>query len=77
MGGVAPNIFAPRIGSIKFVYQDENGSKVWSSDIDVKALNQVVGAPKNGLRCLGATFHPSDTVEAEVFLIYGNIGSCG
>lgn len=77
MKGGAPNIFAPRIGSVKFVYSAGLGQVAWSTDIDVKATNQVISAPKVGLRCLGAVFSPARGVSGETFFIRGRIAPCG
>lgn len=76
MSGGAPNIFAPRIGSVKFVYAVSLGQVAWSTDIDVKATNQVIPAPKNGLRCLGAVFSPARGVEGETFFVRGRRCEC-
>ena len=76
MTGGAPNIFAPRIGSVKFVYAVVPGVVAWSTDIDVKASNQVIPAPKTGLRCLGAVFSPGAGVEGETFFTRGRRCDC-
>jgi hypothetical protein len=76
MTGGAPNIFAPRIGSVKFVYAVVPGVVAWSTDIDVKASNQIIPAPKTGLRCLGAVFSPGAGVEGETFFTRGRRCDC-
>jgi len=76
MTGGAPNIFAPRIGSVKFVYAVVPGVVAWSTDIDVKASNQIIPAPKTGLRCLGAIFSPGAGVEGETFFTRGRRCDC-
>jgi hypothetical protein len=76
MTGGAPNIFAPRIGSVKFVYAVVPGVVAWSTDIDVKATNQIIPAPKTGLRCLGAVFSPGAGVEGETFFTRGRRCDC-
>lgn len=76
MFGGAPNIFAPRIGSVKFVYAVVPGVVAWSTDIDVKATNQIIPAPKTGLRCLGAVFSPGGGVAGETFFIRGRRCDC-
>lgn len=76
MGGGAPNIYAPRIGSVKFVYAIVPGVVAWSTDIDVKATNQVIPAPKTGLRCLGAVFSPAAGVAGETFFTRGRRCDC-
>jgi len=68
-----PNIYAPRIGSLKFLYAASGGGTTYSTDIDVKATDQVVAAPKMGLRCLGALFSPQGGVVGQTFYVRGPI----
>jgi len=76
MTGGAPNIHAPRIGSVKFVYAVVPGTVAWSTDIDVKSTNQIIPAPKTGLRCLGAVFSPARGVAGETFFTRGRRCDC-
>ena len=76
MTGGAPNIFAPRVGSVKFVYAVVPGVVAWSTDIDVKASNQIIPAPKTGLRCLGAVFSPGAGIVGETFFTRGRRCDC-
>jgi hypothetical protein len=71
--GDAPNIWVPRLGSIKFVYQLIDQGVTFSTDIDVKATDVILPAPKVGIRCLGAIASPGRGIAMELFFIRGRV----
>lgn len=64
-----PNIWAPRLGYIRFQYETNGGEIVWGTDIPVKGTNFVVPAPDVGLKCIGAVLNTERGVAGELILL--------
>lgn len=64
-----PNIWAPRLGYIRFQYVTNLGETVWGTDIAVKGTNFVTGAPDVGLKCVGAVLNTERGVGGELILL--------
>lgn len=76
----APNIFAPAIGFINFVYETSEGEVVYSSDIRVKNMENVIQAPNMGIECVGVVGTPNQGFDWELFQVLGKRdtgGCCG
>lgn len=76
----APNIQAPAVGFINFVYlEPDSDTEVFSSDIPVKNVNNVIPAPEVGLVCQRVVGTPNQGFDWELFQIVGrrNRGGCG
>lgn len=75
----APNIWAPAIGFINFVYlEPDSDTEVFSSDIPVKNVNNVIRAPEVGLVCQRVVGTPNQGFSWELFQVVGrrNRGGC-
>jgi len=72
-------IYAPRLGSFRWVWESPVEGVVFSEDIDVKGNNQLFVAPTNPLRCVGGIFVGGAGVAGETFFYYGLYGNkpCG
>jgi hypothetical protein len=64
-----PNIWAPRLGYIRFQYVTNTGETVWGTDIAVKGTNFATNAPDMGIKCVGAVLNTERGVAGELFLL--------
>jgi len=69
-------IYAPRLGSFRWVWMSPVGGATYSEDIDIKGKNQLLVVPSNPLKCVGGIFVPDRGVEGETFFFYGSYGDC-
>lgn len=64
-----PDIWAPKLGYIRFQYLLNDDAIVWGTDIAVKGTNFVTPAPDVGLRCVGAVLNTERGVSGELILL--------
>jgi len=64
-----PNIWAPRLGYIRFKYETNRGDEVWGTDIAVKGTNFATEAPDLGVKCIGAVLNTERGVTGELILL--------
>ena len=72
----APAIYAPAIGFINFVYERESGQEVFSSDIPVKNVSNVIPAPNVGLKCIRVVGTPNQGFDFELLEVVGTRKGC-
>lgn len=76
----APNIQAPALGFINFVYETPEGEVLYSSDLPVKNVRTVIPAPDVGYECVRVVGTPNQGFDWELFEVTGirnRGGSCG
>lgn len=67
-----PKIWAPRLGNFRFSFKPSVvGPEVWSADIPIKGLSQVIPTPSTGLTCTGGAFYPEPGVSGTVEWVRG------
>jgi len=64
-----PNIWAPRLGYVRFKYITNRGEEVWGTDIAVKGTNFATEAPDLGIKCIGAVLNTEKGVTGELILL--------
>ena len=73
--GPNPNIYAPRLGSVAFLYETSTGARSWGVDIPVKNTDFVVWSPQPAIN-VGGT--PEPGVDFSVFPIIQTVDcTCG
>ena len=70
-----PNIWAPRLGYIRFVYELTEEDRTYSEDIPVKLINQYIETPQKDLRCIQVIGNPERGVSFELIPVTKQITS--
>lgn len=70
-----PNIWAPRLGYIRFVYQLTEEDKTYSEDIPVKLISHYIEVPQKDLRCIQVIGNPERGVSFELIPVTRKITS--
>lgn len=71
--GTAPNIYAPRLGYVTFMYRLANGRLVFGQDIPVKRRNQIIFCPEPAVNVFG---NPNVGSSFELTVIPADSPSC-
>lgn len=72
----APNIWAPSLGHINFVYERLDGKDTFGIDLPVKNVNNVIAAPFMGLKCKRVVGTPNKGFDFEIITVTGPRGGC-
>lgn len=72
----APNIWAPAIGYINFVYERLDGGESFGPDIAVKNVNNIIAAPFMGLKCKRVVGTPNQGFDFEIITVTGPRSGC-